>query len=167
MNRTISGSSDSLILENGLTLYIPGSPDLEENGKRKPCKVIVDLIGIYYGGSNIGRNWKIKISVNSQIWDSGLITLQWNSWNIISKQIYRQELRNGCNLVQPVFFIIDAVNLTRFRFYWKGWRSDMTAIPCLEKLSRRQIVILVSIKGWRKEPAFLYFVFNATTQCVQ
>jgi len=178
------GMSDQLlsgpgsVVEDGLDIHIPGIPVTEDDRKRKPCRVIVTLIGVYYGGDDVGSEWRYEISVNGGSWVSDLRIVHWRTWDSVDHRVYDEVLEYGCGMTQLVKFLVRARERDWFIFDDIGKSFDLTALPCLKEKSRRQVVILVPVEEypsgvWRwllrshTRTALMHFVFEVEAQCVE
>ena len=168
MNELLSTGSGVFITENGSSTVIPSYPELpDEPGVRlKPCHIIVTLKAIYYDGDNIGSNWKFNITINSEVWNSGPRVLQWKSWNILNEKIYDHVQEHGCGAIQILFFLVRAWTCKFLFQRYRGARSDIIALPCLEEITQRRMLMLVTVIGWFNKNAVLIFVFDVSTQCI-
>lgn len=174
MEGVLSGGTGSVVVTDGPALYIPG-PEVDVN--RKPCRVTATLLAVYYGGDNIGSEWRYEISVNTAVWLSGQRILHWRTWDHVGKLIYEEVLEGGCGSTILVTIGVRARERNWHIFDDIGDGFYITMWPCLEEPSARRVVILVPVPEYlgrlcrclfrkHRKVALLHFVFGVEAQCV-
>lgn len=174
MESVLSGGTGSVVVTDGPPIHIPGP---EVDVKQKPCRVTATLLAVYYGGDNVGSEWRYEISVNTAVWSSSLRIVHCRTWDYVGKPVYDEVLEGGCGLSELVTIGVRARERDWCIFDDIGDGVGITMLPCLEEPSGRQVVILVPVPEYpsglwlwpfrkHKKAAFLYFVFEVTAQCV-
>lgn len=174
MESVMSGGTGSVVVTEGPSIHIP---DPEVDAKRKPCRVTATLLGVYYGGDNVGSEWRYAISVNTAAWLSGLRIVHCRTWDYVGKVIYDEVLEGGCGFAELVTIGVRARERNWYIFDDIGDGFYITMLPCLEESSTRRVVILVPVPEYlgrlcrclfrkHRKVAFLHFVFEVTAQCV-
>lgn len=162
----ITDLTDETVVEDGFDI-----PGLDLGRGKGACRVVVKLIGVRYGGYNIGSEWNLNVSVNGQTWNSGPIVMHHGMWYKIDEQIYLNASGKGCYPINLLFFCVTARERD---FLWLddiGRAYDASMIPCLPKLSRRKLLMPVLVVerpdgiGQYKE-ARLDFLFEITSVCL-
>ena len=170
-------SGGGLVVENGDDIFIPIDPG-QLKPTQKPCKITVTLNAVYYGGDNVGSDWKYVISVNGHTWLRDFHTFNWNTWDPVGQKVYEEVLENSCGLTHVLSFFIRARERDPFIFDDVGERVDLMAIRCEEEKSARRLITPVhvpeisSFRWMRKllkrfpRTALLIFIFDIEAQCV-
>jgi len=158
----------SVVVDGGFDI-----PTVDDIGRGdRPCRVEIKLKGVYYSGDDIGRDWKFRVSINNnQPWTSDWLVIQRGTWAPIDEVVFSYVAKNSCELMQLLFFVVRARERDFLPFDDTGIAFDTTATPCLQKMTRRQLVMTVIVRenfhgiGMLKA-ARLNFVFDITSVCL-
>ena len=152
------------VVDDGLE--IPG-PDLDR--RDGACRVEVKLLGVYYGGDNIGHEWIIKSRVNNQPCVPSHVKLKHGQWNTLDITCIKG---HTMNCFPHLFFFRVCAQQPDFPFPDKGCGSGMTGILCQQKLTGRRVIVPVSVVEvpylfpFPRKVARLYFVYDVRTVCL-
>lgn len=149
-------------------LIIPGL-ELDPAPKEGTCYIVVKLMGVYYGGDDIGDEWIIKGTVNNQLCTPGRVKLKHGQWNPLNITC----IEGHSKYCYPhLFFFHLCAQEQDFIFPDKGCGSGMAGIFCLPQTTGRKIIVPVSVTevpylfGFPSKVARLYFVYAIKTACV-
>ncbi|MCP4613338.1 MAG: hypothetical protein GY845_32000 [Planctomycetes bacterium] len=130
-------------------------------GKAK-CLVEVTLKSIRYYGDNIGKEWNLNVSVNSEDWDSGPEVMNWGTFSLMDVKILRDTPMACHNYLKLEF------NVFARRLDDVGHGSGSTWIACLPEPRRKILIVTVPVaeSPSSDKVALLDFVFIITAECV-
>ncbi len=168
----LNPSDTNGIIVNGSDFYIP-DPEIVQD--KKPCHLKASLLGVYYGGQNVGSQWRFDISVNSSTWTSGRINLEIHNWYSKKVEIYDETIQGGCDRVHLITIFIRAREYDFYIFDDVGEILFCIPILCTPNGQTRRTRVLVPVKEYpycrifSRKPrriAHMHFYFSIEAKCV-
>jgi len=170
----IPGDTGLTVVRNGDSVFIP------EDGtdiRRKPCRIIVNLIGVRYAGDNVGSQWRFEVAIDGQYWNSGTRSMAVNNWLPIGEKVYDEVKRGGCGLIHPMGFFVRARELDWFIFDDIGAAHRIVSTGCTEEGTNQWVFLPVSVREYPsfffpwifrrfRKTAQLLFYFSMEAKCV-
>jgi hypothetical protein len=161
-----------------------GTPIIPRNGSsidleipKEPCELTCSLDFIYYGGSNVGKDWQYDVAIDGHIWKSGSITHLWKTLYPVGKKIVEDEKSYFCNTIIPLSIYIKARERDFFIFDDIGEIFRIITVPCTKEPFTQRFLIFLGGEEypsflWRKffrrnrQIAVMVFFFTVTTKCI-
>lgn len=168
-------AGDGIVLVDGPEVIVPGVTVGEPAGK--PCRVLVTLRGVFYGGSNVGSRWRYAVSTSGGAWVSAIHRARWLHFDPVGQQVSDQVYKGGCERDILVTIGVEAREYDGYLFDDIGHAVTASLIHCTRERTGQQVILPVPVPEYpywpwlllfrRKRPvAMMYFIFDVTAECV-
>ena len=166
------GPRTSILLEREIDFDI----DFTRTRERDDCGLRAMLELIKYSGDDIGSQWNFKITINSEVWQSGPLVLPHDQTYYANTAIADQIIPATCGVPDFVSIVIEARETSGFiDDYDHGGR--IVPVPCNREPYHDHVLVHMPVNEWypvrwvgglrfqKRRTADLIFSLRITTQC--